>query len=141
MIFHRTPAEELSAPTPEAETAEDWTGTAINIKGCEAGTVIPPGEQFGALVTYPNGRGVVLYDGGLRWGEIVESRTGVKILFLDNTSPDDKIRYLDESGSVFSNWLDAERKARRRRPLRSTKHSSFPFDQLPLKVFLSRILA
>jgi hypothetical protein len=141
MIFHQTPAEELSAPTPEAETAEDWTEMAININGCEAGTAIPHGEQFGALVTYPNGRGVVLYDGGLRWGDIVESRIGVKILFLDDTGPDCKIRYVDESGGVFSNWLDAERKARRRRPLRSTKHSSFPVDQLPLKVFLSRILA
>jgi hypothetical protein len=141
MILYRTPAEELSAATPEAETAEDWTGMAINIRGCEAGTVIPHGEQFGALVVYPNGRGVVLYEGGPRWGEIVESRTGVKILLLDDTGPDHKIRYLDESDNVFSNWLDAERKARRKRPLRSTKHSSFLSDRLPLKVFLRRILA
>jgi hypothetical protein len=29
---------------------------------------IPRGGQFGSLVTYPDGRGVALYDGELKWG-------------------------------------------------------------------------
>ena len=41
-----------------------------NIGALEAGTVIPRGREFGALVAFRSGRGVVLYDGELRWGRV-----------------------------------------------------------------------
>ena len=92
MLFHRNEAKPLSALDPHAETIEDRTGMVANIVALEAGTVIPRGREFGALVAYRNGRGVVLYDGELRWGELVESRTGVRILLLDDAGPSQKLR-------------------------------------------------
>ena len=141
MIFHRTTAEDPSAPDLDLKTTTNRLGMAINTSGLEPASVIPRGRQFGALVTYPNGRGVALCDGALRWGETVESRTGVRILLLDEMGPDNKLRYLDESGGVFLNWLDAEKKARRRWPIQSANHLLSPSNRLPLRLFLSRIHA
>ena len=140
MIFHRNAADPLSALDPDTETTEDRTGMVLNIGAFEAGTVIPQGREFGALVAYRNGRGVVLYDGELRWGELVESRTGVRILLLDDAGPNQKLHYVDESGNSFSSWLVAQRKARRRKLGHRVTLYPSPFNRLSLRLFLRRIL-
>ena len=97
------------------------------------------GREFGALVAYRNGRGVVLYDGELRWGELVESRTGVRILLLDDAGPNQKLRYVDESGNSFSRWLVAQRKVRRKLG-HGVNLSPSQSNRLSLRFFLKRIL-
>ena len=140
MLFHRNAAEPLSALDPHAETIEDRTGMVANIGALEAGTVIPRGREFEGLVAYRNGRGIVLYDGELRWGELVESRTGVRILLLDDARPNQKLRYVDESGNSFSIWLVAQRKAHRRKLGHRGNLSPSPSNRLSLRFFLRRIL-
>ena len=54
---------------PAAEKSEDRQGMASATGTFEGPMEIPRGGQFGSLVTYPDGRGVVLYDGELKWGE------------------------------------------------------------------------
>jgi hypothetical protein len=141
MIFYRNAADPLSALDPDTETTDDRTGMVLNIGAFEAGTVIPRGRQCGALVAYPNGRGVVLYGGELRWGELVESRSGLRILLLDQESLNQKLRYFDESGNGFSSWLVAQRKARRRKFGHGVNLSPSPSNRLSLRLFLRRILA
>ena len=140
MLFHRNAAEPLSALDPHAETIEDRTGMVANIVALEAGTVIPRGREFEALVAYRNGRGVVLYDSELRWGELVESRTGVRILLLDDSVLNQKLRNVDKSRNSFSSWLVAQRKARRRKFRQGINLSPSPSNRLSLRLFLRRIL-
>ena len=140
MIFHRNAAEPLSALDPHAETIDERTGLVANIGVLEACTVIPRGREFGAFVAYRKGRGVVLCDSELRWGELVESRTGVRILLLDDAGPNQKLHYVDESGNSFSSWLVAQRKARRRKLGHGINLSPSPSNRLSLSFLLSRIL-
>jgi hypothetical protein len=126
------------AMDPAADKSEDWQGTASATGTFEGAGVIPRGGQFGALVAYPNGRGVVLYDGELRWGECLESRSGVKILLLDDAGSDHKRRYVDESGNSFSSWLAAQRKARRRKAVRSVNPAPSPSNRFPSRLCLGR---
>ncbi|MGA2477667.1 MAG: hypothetical protein ABSG63_02825 [Spirochaetia bacterium] len=139
MLFHRNAAELLSALDPYAETIEDRTAMVPNSAALEAGTVIPRGRESGALVAYRNGRGVVLYDGELRWDELVESRTGVRILLLDDAGPNKKLHYVDESGNSFSSWLVAQRKARRRKLGHRVTLYPSPSNRLSFRLFLRRI--
>ena len=65
MLFHRNSAEQMSAPDLDAETTEDRKRMVPNPGVFDAGALIPLFREFGALVAYRNGRGVVLYDGEL----------------------------------------------------------------------------
>ena len=121
---------------PAAQKPEDQREMSSATETFEGTREIPRGRQFGALVAYPDGRGVVLYDGGLKWGEWLESRSGVKILLFDGTGSCQKLRYVDESGNGFSTWLMAQRKARRHRAVRSSDPAPSPLTRLPLKLFL-----
>jgi hypothetical protein len=123
---------------PAAEKSEDRQGMASATGTFEGPMEIPRGGQFGSLVIYPDGRGVVLYDGELKWGESLESRTGVKILLLDDTGSDKRLRYVDESGNTFSSWLVAQRKACRWKPVRGARPAPSPHNRLTFRLFLVR---
>ena len=141
MLFHGDGAELLSAMRPAAEKTKDRQRITSTTGTFEPGTVIPSGRQFGAIVAYRDGRGVVLYDGKLRWGEWLESRTSVKILLLDDAGPNQQLQYVDESGNCFSSWLVAQRRARRRKLGHFSNLSSSRSNRLPLRLWLRRILA
>jgi hypothetical protein len=89
---------------------------------------------------YPDGRGVVLYDGELKWGEWLESRSGVNILLLDDAGSDQRLRYVDELGDSFSSWLVAQRRARRSIVVRGAVNPTPRVsNRLPFSLFLGRL--
>ena len=124
---------------PSAEKSKYRQGMASATRTFEGTREIPRGRQFGALVAYPDGRGVVLYDGELKRGKWLESRSGVKILVLDDAGSDKRLRYVDESGNSFSSWLVAQRRARRRKAFRSANPAPSPSSRLSFRPFLGRL--
>jgi len=127
------------AMDPTAGRSEDRQGIASATETVEDAGTFPRGMQFGALVIYPDGRGVVLFNGELKWGEWLESRSGAIILLLDDAGSDKKLRYVDESGNSFSSWLVAQRKARRRKAVRSSRPATSVSNRPRVKVFLGRL--
>jgi hypothetical protein len=126
---------------PAVEKSEDRQGIASATETFEGAGTFPRGRQFGSIVTYPDGRGVVLYDGELKWGEWLESRSGVKILLLDGIGSCQKLRYVDESGNGFPTWLIAQRKARRGKHGHGTSLAPSPAHRKPFRLFPRRIWA
>jgi hypothetical protein len=124
---------------PAAGKSDYRQGIASATGTFEGAVAIPRGRQFGVLVAYPDGRGVVLYDGELKWGEWSESGSGVKILLLDDAGSDKRLLYVDESGNGFSSWLIAQRRARRHRTVRSCDPAPSVCNRLPYKLFLGRL--
>ena len=124
---------------PTEEMSEDREGMVPAAWAFEGTRQIPRGRKFGALVAHLDGRSVVLYGGHRKWGEWLVSKSGAKILLLDDAGSNERLRFVDEAGNRFSSWLITQRRTRRRRVVRSYDPAPSVSNRLPFRLFLGRL--